>query len=186
MRGHVPRRTLHLQRRTIPSTVRRNPCDCQNVPRQEMCKFLTCRFALYGDHATFRTGWTNTIYPSAKLCHGFCHCSVGIDRVCWTTSYNHQSNSVRSAVWRSQNYINIKPLLLLLCVFVLTYSISNLIPYDQLFVELKPLLCTHIFSINKCSSFWNFMFSFFRSRPIPLTCKRSLQLTCRRNSRPNI
>ena len=80
MRGHVPRRTLHLQRRTIPSTVRRNPHDCQKVPRQEVCQFYTCRFALYGDRATFRTGSINPIYPRTE-CHGFCHCSVGIDRV---------------------------------------------------------------------------------------------------------
>ena len=128
----------------------------------------------------------NPIYLWAKWCHGFCRCSVGIDRVCWATSYCHQSNSVRSAVWRTQNDTDIKLCCCCCCCCVLAYSIASLIPYDQLFVELKPLLCTHIFSINKCSLFWIFVFSFFSYRPIPLTCNRSLQLKYRRNSRHDI
>ena len=67
---------------------------------------------------------------------------------------------------------------------------TSQIPYGQLFDEHKMywfiikshsvrptvcrtqyinIICTHIFSINKCTLFWIFVFSFFRSRPNSLT-----------------
>jgi hypothetical protein len=61
MCNHVPGWTLHVQRRSIPYTVRWTQQCSENVPRQTICQFFTRRFALYYEHVTYCTGSANHI-----------------------------------------------------------------------------------------------------------------------------